>query len=262
MALLVLAAAAGLRVTAVHVDHGLRPGSAAEADVVAAVSRRYGAEFRSVRVEVRDGPNLEARARAARRAALPDDAMTGHTADDQAETVLLNLMRGAGLDGLGGIRSGPSKPILELRRVETRNLCASEGLEPVRDPSNQSPLFRRNRVRQELLPLLCAIAERDAGPVIARQAALLREDADLLDHLSADLDPRDVQALRAAPAPLARRALRRWLAAEAGGDEHHPPGAATVERVLSVVRGEAAACELPGGRRLARSGGRLCLSCE
>ncbi|HTZ09062.1 MAG TPA: ATP-binding protein, partial [Acidimicrobiales bacterium] len=83
LALLVLAVAAGCRVTAVHVDHGLRPGSASEAGVVGEAAAALGAGFRSVRVEVAPGPNLEARARAARLEALPPGAATGHTMDDQ-----------------------------------------------------------------------------------------------------------------------------------------------------------------------------------
>src|SRR5205085_1693216 len=90
LALLVLAVHAGCSVTAVHVDHGLRAGSDAEADVVAAAAHRFGARFRAERVAVGAGPNLEARARAARYRMLPSDVLTGHTADDQAETVLLN----------------------------------------------------------------------------------------------------------------------------------------------------------------------------
>src|SRR5690606_30551129 len=122
-ALLVLAVAAGCRATAVHVDHGLRPGSAAEAEVVAALADRLGAGFRSVAVDVADGPNLEARCREARLAALPPDACFGHTADDQAETILVNLMRGAALEGLAGMRPGPRHPLLALRRAETHALC-------------------------------------------------------------------------------------------------------------------------------------------
>ncbi|MDQ4133384.1 MAG: tRNA lysidine(34) synthetase TilS, partial [Actinomycetota bacterium] len=177
LALLVLAVAAGSDVTAVHVDHGLRAESAAEASVVEAAARLYGAGFRAERASVAPGPNLEARARAARQAVLPPDALTGHTADDQAETVLLNVLRGAGLDGLGGMAAG-RHPILGLRRHETSAVCRSEGLRPVQDPSNADPSFRRNRVRAEVLPLLADVAQRDVVPVLVRQAALLRDEAE------------------------------------------------------------------------------------
>lgn len=252
LALLVLAVAARCEVTAVHVDHGLRPESAAEAVVVAEAAARYGAVFRSVKVEIGAGGNLEARARAARRSALPPGAATGHTADDHAETILLNLLRGAGLDGLTGIRPGPTKPILALRRSETRALCDAEGLVPVQDPSNADPTFRRNRVRHELLPLLDEIAQRDMVPVLVRQAALLRDEAGLLDELSAGIDSGDARAVAAAPPALARRALRALL-----GDGDHPPSSAAVERVMAVARGDVTACELEGGRRVSRSRGRL-----
>lgn len=251
LALLVLATAAGCDVTVHHVDHGLRPGSAAESTVVAAAAARFGACFTAHRVELVGGPNLEARARAARRATLPAGVATGHTADDQAETILLNLVRGAGLDGLAGIRRGPSKPVLELRRAETRALCAAAGLEPVLDPSNADPAHRRNRIRHELVPLMNAVAERDVVPVLARQAALLRDEADLLDEMSGAVDPADSAAVAALPLPLARRAVRRLLSGE------HPPGAAAVERVLAVARHETGACEVDGGRRVRRSAGRL-----
>lgn len=251
LALLVLAAAAGGMVTAIHVDHGAREGSGAEADVVAAAAHRFGARFEARSVDVAPGPNLEARWRDARRAVLPAGVLTGHTADDSAETAILNLVRGAGLDGLAGIRPGPTKPILGIRRRETVALCAAVGLDPVVDPSNLDPAFRRNRVRSEVLPLLDDIAARDVVAVLDRQAALLRDDAELLESLSAELDPTDARALAEAPVPLARRAVRRWLAGE------HPPDAATVDRVLAVARCEAGACELPGGDRVERSGMRL-----
>lgn len=251
LALLVLATSAGLQVTAVHIDHGLRPGSAAEAATVRLAAARTGAEFFARRVHVEPGPNLEARARAARWSALPADAMTGHTADDQAETVLINLLRGAGLDGLAGMVPGHQHPILGLRRAETVALTAACGLQPVHDPSNLDTSLLRNKLRHDLLPLLNEAAHRDLVPVLARQAELLRVDAALLDELAAMIDPTDAKALAAAPLGLARRAVRRWL------NEGHPPDAAAVERVLEVARGAAIACELHGGRTVRRSGQRL-----
>lgn len=253
LALLVLATAAGCRVTAVHIDHRLRPGSEREAGVVASAAERFGADFRSEQVLVEPGPNLEARARAARYAALPAAALTGHTADDQAETVLLNVLRGASLDGLAGFHP-ERRPIRGLRRVETHQLCDALGLQPVVDESNSDLRFRRNRVRAQLLPLIDAIAERDLVPVLARQAELLRDDAQLLDELAATIDPADAKALAAAPLPLARRAVRAWLRT---GAESHPPDAASVERVLAVARGEAVACQVEGGRSVRRSQNRL-----
>jgi tRNA(Ile)-lysidine synthase len=253
LALLVLAVEAGLDVTAVHVDHGGRAGSAAEADVVAGVAGRYGARFERCSVDVAPGQNLEARWRDARRAALPAGALTGHTADDLAETVLLNLLRGSGVDGLAGIRPGPTKPLLRLRRSETHALCASLGLSPVHDPTNDDPSFRRNRVRHEVLPLLDVVADRDVAALLARQAELLRDDADLLDALAAAVDPTDATALAAAPLPLARRAVRRWLP----GPDGHPLDAASVDRVIAVARCQATACELPGNVRIQRTDMRL-----
>jgi len=249
-ALLILAAAAQLQVTAVHVDHGLRPGSAEEADIVRDLAARVGADVRCLRVEVAPGPNLEARARAARRSVLPADTATGHTADDQAETVLLNLLRGAAI-GLGAMRPGPTHPILGLRRTETHELCRAWGVATVDDPSNRDPAFARNRIRAELIPLLSGLAGRDPVPVLTRQADLLRDDHDLLDALAAAIDPTDARALRDAPKPLARRAVRRWLSTE------HPPDAAAIERVLEVAAGAVEACELSGGRRVERSHQRL-----
>ncbi len=256
LALLVLATAAGCRVTAVHVDHGLREGSAAEAGVVAGAAARFGAAFRSERVRLSDGPNLEARARAARRRVIGPGAATGHTADDQAETVLVNLLRGSGVNGLAAMRAGPIHPILGLRRAETAELCDHLGLTPVRDPSNDEERFVRNRVRAELLPLCSAIAGRDIVPVLARQAGVLAGDADLLDRMGDQIDPTDAAAVAAAPGPLARRTVRRWLTA-AGP---HPPPLGAVDRVLEVARLERRATEVPGGLRVTRSAGRLSIA--
>lgn len=258
LALLVLACAAGCAVTAIHVDHGLRPGSAAEAGVVSTAAERFGASFEARTVDVSPGPNVEARARAARARVLPSDALTGHTADDQAETVLLNLLRGAGLSGLRGMPPA-RRPLLALRRAETHALCGTLGLVPISDPMNDDPALRRTRVRHELLPLLDDIAARDVALVVSRQAELLADDDALLDELSAAIDPSDATMLRAAPVALARRAVRRWLRC-GSDDEHHPPDAATVERVLAVARGDAAATDVGGGRRVVRSRGRLTIT--
>jgi tRNA(Ile)-lysidine synthase len=251
--LLALAVASGCRVTAIHVDHGLRPGSADEADVVADAARRFGARFRSERAELTDGPNLEARARAARQRALGPEAATGHTADDQAETVLANLLRGSGVSGLAAMRKGHRHPILGLRRSETVALCRRLGLEPVQDPSNDDPRFLRNRIRHELVALCSDIAGRDIVPVLARQAGVLAGDEEILVAVAGLVDPTSAASLSAAPSPVGRRSVREWLT----GAGPYPPPLDAVERVLEVARGERLATEVPGGTRVRRSGGRM-----
>jgi tRNA(Ile)-lysidine synthase len=251
-ALLVLAVAAGCEVTAIHVDHGLRPTSGDEAQRAAELAARIGVEFDLRQVEIDAGPNLEARARDARAAALPAGALTGHTADDQAETVVINLLRGAGTTGLAGMRPSPNKPLLAVRRAETAAVCAAEGLRPVTDPSNRDPAFVRNRVRHEVLPLLNDVARRDVVPLLARMASVLGDDDRLLDGLASRIDRTDAKAVATAEPALARRVLRNWIA-----DGGHPPDLATVERALEVARGAATACELGGGRRLRRGRQRL-----
>lgn len=243
-----LAVHAGLDVTAHHVDHGIRPESTHEADHARAIADRLGVEFVLHEVDVSPGPNLEARARASRRAVLPVGSMTGHTLDDQAETLLLRLLRGSGTTGLAAIAPGPEHPLLALRRADTEALCRAIGVEPVLDPSNADPDLRRNRVRHELLPLMAEIAQRDVAPILARTADLLRDDDRVLDELAAGIDPTDARAVATADPALARRALRRWLT-ESG----YPPDAAAIDRVLDVAHGRAVACELPGGRRIERS---------
>jgi len=143
-------------------------------------------------------PYLEARARAARLAVLPSDVLTGHTADDQAETVLLNLMRGAGIDGIAGMRRSPQKPLLSLRRTETHELCRLCGITVAIDESNADPRFRRNRVRHELIPLLHDIAQRDVSALLAREADLIADDERFLTDLAAALDVHDARALASA----------------------------------------------------------------
>ncbi|MCB0995278.1 MAG: tRNA lysidine(34) synthetase TilS [Acidimicrobiales bacterium] len=256
LALLVLAVEAGCRVTAIHVDHGLRPGSAAEAEVVAAAAQRFGAGFIARTVEVAAGPNLEERAREARRGVLPPDVLTGHTADDQAETLLLALVRGAGWTGLGAMQPD-RRPLLDLRRTETRSLCETLGLVPVEDPMNADRRFARTRIRHDVLPALSEAAGRDVVPTLVRAAALLRAGGGVLDELAAELDPTDARAVAAAHELIARTAIRCWV--RDGWDSHHPPDLAAVDRVLCVARCEARATDIGRGWRVRRSGQRLSL---
>ena len=216
LSLLILAVAAGCEVTAVHVDHGLRSGSAGEAELVEEAAGRVGAGFVALCASVSPGPNLEARARAARHGALPDGALLGHTMDDQAETMILNLLRGAGSAGMAGMRHDGRRPLLGLRRTDTRALCEDMNFEPVDDPSNRDLRFRRNRVRHELLAEMSRVADRDVVPVLARQAELFAADADLIQALADEIDATDSRALRDAPLPVARRCLRRWITGSTG----------------------------------------------
>lgn len=256
LALLALAVAAGCRATAVHVDHGLRPGSDAEGDRVEAAAGRLGAGFRRERVVVGDGPNLEARSRAARFAVLPAGVLTGHTADDRAETVLLHLLRGAGPAGAVGIARSPARPLLDLRRSDTEALCDALGLEPFHDPSNDDPRFRRNRVRHELLPLIADIGDRDPVPVLIRQADLFADVDAALGLAAAGIDPTVAADLAGAPKAVAGAAVRAWLVEAGVGDGYGVDGS-SVSRVLGVARGEHVATEVAGGWRVARSRGRL-----
>ena len=186
--------------------------------MVSDVAGALGAEVVVHAVKVGPGPNLEARARAARLGALPPGAATGHTADDQAETVLLNMLRGAATDGLAAMRAGARHPISGLRRAETHELCARLGVRPVEDVTNDDPAHLRNRVRHELLPALCELAGRDVVPILARQARLMADDASLLDELAAGLDPTDASARSPRRRSRSRaRALREWLRCD------HPP---------------------------------------
>lgn len=254
MALVLLARAAGLVATAHHVDHRLRATSSSDAGVIRRLTDTLGIELVVHTIDVGTGPNLEARAREARYGALPPDAMTAHTADDQAETVLINLIRGSSARGLAAMRPGHRRPLLLLRRSETHQLCRDASVEVVDDETNADPKFQRNRVRHELLPLVADISRRDPVPVLVRNADLLRDDDDLLEDLAAALDPTDAKALAVAPLPLARRAVRRWLA------DPLPPDLATVDRVLAVARGEVPGCEVGRGRQIRRSKQRLFLS--
>jgi tRNA(Ile)-lysidine synthase len=272
LALLALAAEAGLEPVAVHVDHGARPGSAAEAEIVAGFAEKLGTGFAAEAVSVPPGPNFEARAREARYAALErarerlaaTAILVGHSRDDQAETVLLNVLRGAGVSGLGGMparRGTIVRPLLEVPRADLAAVCARLSLAPIQDPMNADPAHRRVWLRREVIPALEAGASRDLREVLARQAGVARVESEFLDGLAAELlagakegavleDALRVSVLAAAPTALARRALRLWLGVP-------PPTATHVDAVLAVVSGERAAVEVPPGVRVTRAGGWL-----
>jgi tRNA(Ile)-lysidine synthase len=122
------------------------------------------------------------------------------------------------------------------------------------DPTNLDPAHRRNRVRNEVIPLLDDVAGRDTVVLLARAAALLEEDDRYLDELASMLDPCDARSLAGAPAALARRSLRGWLTAYA---PPYPPDLATIERVLDVARGASRGTDVGRGRRVERTAGRL-----
>jgi tRNA(Ile)-lysidine synthase len=263
LGLLLLARAAGLEVHVHHVDHHARPTSEDEASAVREICARLDVAFTCHDVEVAPGANFEARARAARRAVLPEGAMTGHTMDDLAETVLLNMMRGAGLDGLSPMVGDPTKPLLDVRRNDLHYYVAGSEFQPIYDESNDSPDFRRNRVRHELLAVFDDVAGRDVVPLLARQAALVREERTFLDvvtgpDLARELEDVDCRELRTWPSARLRRWLRVQLAHD-DADGVHPPSADEIERALGVVRGEIVATELAGAKRLSRSAQRLTL---
>ena len=253
LALLLLAVNAGLKVTVWHVDHGLRETSSDEGKMVFEVASNLGVKANCLKAFVEDGPNLEARARDARRDVLPPQILTGHTADDQAETVILNLLRGSGVQGTSGIGDPHRRPILDLRRCETKELCLSERLVPVNDPMNFDPRFTRNRIRNEVIPLLAEVTGRDPVPLLTRHANLAGEASGILANLVKDLDITDVRSVADFPDPVVRFAIQGWLTDKLG----LPADSSSVNRVLQIVRGEIKGTEIPGGFRVDRSQGKV-----
>ncbi|OBA61972.1 tRNA lysidine(34) synthetase TilS [Mycobacterium sp. 1100029.7] len=221
------AVAAPLRpTTAMIVDHGLQPESAAVAETARAQAVALGCvEAQVVSVDVgRDG-GPEAAARAARYAALSayhlGPVLLAHTLDDQAETVLLGLGRGSGPRSMAGMRPYDPpwcRPLLGVRRATTHAACAELGLAAWQDPHNTDRRFTRTRLRLEVLPLLEEVLGGGVAEALARTATALREDTELIDGLAARALP-DVQAasgLQAAalatlPDPVRRRLIRGWL---------------------------------------------------
>lgn len=279
------------------VDHGLQSGSDAVAAAAADVARILGlAPVTVTRVEVaRTGDGPEADARRARRVALAAAArdarpggavvLTAHTADDQAEQVLLGLARGSGTRSLAGIPARGTlpggaavvRPLLGLARADTEAICRWAGLTWFEDPHNRDPALLRSRVRTRVLP---ALEDPDVGlgpgvrAGLVRTAAIAAEDAAALEAWAGDeftrlrvdppaRDPRvvslDLDALAALPAAVRHRVIAR--AARAAGGQAPPR-----ERILAVdtlVTGaraggtSAGPVELPGGVAAHRACARL-----
>ncbi len=223
------AVAAPLRpTTALIVDHGLQPDSAAVAETARAQAIALGcvdAQVLCVRVGNEGGP--EAAARAARYAALgayhEGPVLLAHTLDDQAETVLLGLGRGSGARSMAGMRPHDPpwcRPLLGVRRAVTHAACAELGLTAWQDPHNADRRFTRSRLRHEVLPLLEDVLGGGVAEALARTAAALREDTELIDALAAQALPGvtagaglQTQALGALPDVIRRRVIRGWLLA-------------------------------------------------
>lgn len=229
-----------LRVVAVIVDHRLQDGSADAAAAAARHAESLGLEVHVVRVDVGSAGGPEAAAREARYGALRAHArtsgaaaiLTGHTLDDQAETVLLGLARGAGATSLQGMAEAADldgvallRPLLGVRRATTRAACAAEALTPWQDPHNADPRYARVRVRETVLPVLEAELGPGIAEALARTAAQLREDAeafdemidetieDIVEHAEAGISV-SAAALAANPAALRHRIIRHVVASE------------------------------------------------
>ncbi|UZJ24429.1 tRNA lysidine(34) synthetase TilS [Rhodococcus antarcticus] len=257
-------------VLALVVDHQLQPGSADTAEAAARAARGAGAQARVLTVRVVGSGGLEAAARRARYAALRAAAagapvLLGHTLDDQAETVLLGLGRGSGPRSLAGMRPWDApwgRPLLGVRRAATHAACAALGLHPHHDPHNDDPTFTRVRLRHEVLPLLEDVLAEGVAPALARTAAQLREDCDVLDAQAAELlsgallgAELDAEHLAPHPSALRRRVLRTWLLAH-GASALTDDQLRWVDELLGAWRGQGGV-SVGGGLVVARARGRL-----
>ena len=277
-----------------HLDHGLRKSSSKDAKWVRELAAGLG--FRSVigRSKVAEyaeenSDNLEQAARQARYAFLERTAkkvsanyvLTAHTMDDQAETVLLRLMRGSAGAGLGGMESlrplaknssiKLARPILWARRIETEDYCRLRRIDFLADEMNDDQKFARVKVRKQLLPLMQSFNNRIVE-ALSRTASQLREDGAVLfnnsdallqqaslSNTESETKPPalDVKVLSKAPPALRRRALRQWLAEARGGTRRlEMVHLAAVEKLLEGTAG-GRVVELPGGGRVSRRQHRL-----
>ncbi|HUH03967.1 MAG TPA: tRNA lysidine(34) synthetase TilS [Kofleriaceae bacterium] len=217
-------------VTLLYVDHGLRPGSARDGDLVARLAAAGGASVRIEAVAVdRARASLEDAARRARYGAFERVAdelgarwvLLGHTATDQAETVLMRIVRGTGVAGLAGIpwqRDRYLRPLLGVSREEIEAYAAARGLETAADPMNDDQQFLRNRVRRSLLPALRS-ENPSADEALRRLADAAGEQREVLDYAAAQLVSAarrggawSAQRLAEAPRAVAKRAISLILA--------------------------------------------------
>jgi tRNA(Ile)-lysidine synthase len=269
---------AGVAAGGLTVDHGLQPGSAERARRTADLLRGLGlTPVRVLTVDVGPDGGPEGAARAARYAALAEAAADlgdggarvalGHTLDDQAETVLLGLGRGSGPRSVAGMvahRPPFWRPLLDVRRAETRAACAHQGLPVWDDPWNTDPAYTRARLRAEVLPLLEDVLGGGVAPALARTAAQLREDLETLDALAAAELARltaegglPAAELARLPDALRRRVLRGWLGA-GGVPDLRAVHLHAVDALVVGWRGQGAVA-LPGGASVSRASGRLVL---
>jgi tRNA(Ile)-lysidine synthase len=282
-ALLALRPRLGLTLHVLHVHHGLRPEADSEAAFVESLGSRWGVPVtvERVRVIAEPGESLEAQARRQRYAALSkwgralgaSRVALGHTADDQAETVLMRLLEGAGPRGLAGIppvRGRFIRPLIEIRRREIEAELEGAGLAWVEDPSNRDPKFLRNRIRHDLLPFLAAAYNPQITEALCRAGALARELVEDVERLAArELDRLaraddgglvlSRAALGALPAGVAEEVLRRAL----GRLGEHRPLRAWAHRALGRLTGPGSPAPIRVGRVwLEVSGDHLRLSCR
>ena len=254
---------------ALHVDHGLRAGGAEDAACAAAACARLAVPFASVKVEVGPG-NVQAAARRARYAALVAEAdrvgatriATGHTRTDQAETVLLRLLRGAGARGLSAIpprRGRLVRPIIDRSRAEGIRFLEALGLAWRDDPTNATPRFARNRLRLGVWPAVLSLAPA-AEAALARAADLARDDERALARDARELAGRGTSvalgALARAPVAVRRRVVRALWRNATGRrtrlESKH------VEAALALVRrGRPGRSALPAGIEVRCRYGRL-----
>ena len=270
--LVALAEWGGAEIFAVTVDHGLRPEAADEAIAVAKHCQQLGIKHDVLRWSGWDGDrNLMQSARDARYSLIAawarergiDDVALGHTRDDVAETLLMRLQRGAGLDGLSAMadrtkRHGVTfhRPALGLSRAELRSLLVAREIEWIEDPTNEDLRFDRAKVRKIITAL-----DLDSE-ALAQTAMYLRDARDALSEIATGVAQAhvqwdagdvliDLEALRAQPKDIVRRILRAALA-YVSGSGFGPRGPALIRAMEGVLAGEETA--LKGCRLLHRKG--------